>query len=126
MTAIQQLLPRTKTSKLRDQIKRQSELLDADFKRVKTQSSALRQSVVHSALSPLGLCATAAAGFVSGRRLFRKRRPLPQATEPIETAATTKPTWWLLELLVPIAFTWIRETVVAHLQSNRQPPPPPQ
>lgn len=120
MTAIQKLLPRTKTSILRDQIKRQSELLDGDFKRVEVNGHALRQSVVNSALSPLGLIATAAAGFATGRRLSHKRRPSPQ---PAATSPTVKRTSIWLNLLVPVAFTWLREIAITHLLQRNQEPP---
>lgn len=126
MTAIRQLLPRAKTSQLRDRIKQQSDLLDADFKRVEVQGDVLRESVVHSAVSPLGLSAAAAVGFVTGRRLLRKRRrpsPQPQAAEAAATTAARPTSWWL-ELLLPVAFTWLREIAIAHLRRDREPPPP--
>lgn len=127
MTVTQQLLSWTKTSRLRDRIKHQSELLDIDRKQLEAQSAVLRQSVVHSAVSPLGLSATAVVGFVTGRRLFRKRRQSSQPAAdaaPATTTAAAIPTWWWLELLVPVAISWIRETAVAYLRRNRESPPP--
>lgn len=120
MTATRRLLPQSRTSKLRDRIKQQSEQLDVDFERVKTQSAVLRQSVVQSAVSPLGLGAIAAVGFATGHRLFRKQRPSQQHEE---TAVASTPKLWWLEILVPIAFTWLREAIITQLQRNREPPP---
>lgn len=126
MTVTQQLLSWTKTSRLRDRIKHQSELLDIDRKQLEAQSAVLRQSVVHSAVSPLGLSATVAVGFVTGRGLFRKRRRSlqPAAAPATTTTATAIPTLWWLELLVPVAISWMRETAVAYLRRNREEPPP--
>lgn len=121
MTAIQKLLPRTKTSILRGQIKRQSELLEGDFKQVAVNGHALRQSVVNSALSPLGLIATAGLGFITTRRLSRKKqRPSPQ---PAATSPTVKRTSIWLNLLVPVAFAWLREIAITHLLRRNQEPP---
>jgi hypothetical protein len=97
-------------------------LLDDDFKRIKTQSAVLRQSAIQSTLSPLGLTAITAVGFIAGRRLLRKRQPTQPAES--ETTTTTTPKLWWLEILVPVAFTWLREAIITHLQQhNREPPP---
>jgi hypothetical protein len=100
-------------------------LLDTDFKRIKTQSDVLRESVMQSTVSPLGLIAITAVGFLAGRRLFRKRRQAVHPTDvETETVATSSPKLWWLEILVPIAFTWLREAIITHIQRDREPPPP--
>jgi hypothetical protein len=100
---------------LRNRIKRQSVLLDVDLQRVDAQTVLLRHSLLHATTSPVALGATTAAGFAFGRKKTE--------TTETKTAETNQPRSWWWELLVPIAFSWGRDFIVAQLKRDVEQKP---
>lgn len=120
MTVLQLLIG---TNSLRNRIKRQSALLNADREYAAAQKNLLRESIRNSTTSPLGLAATAAAGFAFERTLLRPRRKKIILVAPDEAhEPAPRSLWW--ELLMPVIISWARDAIVTqlHRMSEKKAP----
>ncbi len=102
------------TNSLRNKITRQTALLHTDIERVQTRTGTLKQSAANTVTSPLGLAATAALGFATGRALQRSNRK--REDNNTSTAAVPTALWW--ELLLPVGFALIRRFAIAQMQRS--------
>jgi hypothetical protein len=98
---------------LRNRVIRQTALLRSDIERVQTRTAVLKQSAVHTVASPIGLAATAAVGFATGRALQKPGRGHERGDV---AAAVPHVLWW--ELLLPVGFAWIRHFFVAQIRRS--------
>ena len=103
------------TNSLRNSIARQFALLPADIERIQTRTDVLKRSATAAVTSPIGLAATAVAGFAAGRALLRQHRK--HESDDIAAPAPSTP-WW--DLLLPIGALWIRHFVLARIRQSSE------